>query len=392
MTSNRQAYLSGLLLLISLFLSNFSALISFVLWLTPAIVYAQALLWLVLAGIFLGMMNGNRDIARLVEVIKKNWFLFPFLVFAGLSILWSVDWPISLSRWLILLCTLVVGGYIGLRYSLMQIIDILSYFGILILFLSALMIIFIPNTGIMNYYTIQGAWKGIFWHKIHMGMIASLINLLFLIELIKAFQSKQLSGWIWLFLYLVSLVFVYKSDSVTAYFTTIILHGLILLAFVWLKIRHKLRPVHYLVFLAVVMAYPGDCFHEPGCHFWCVQSQYKFDGQDSDVVSFDQVLYQSTAIWRIRFQCILVHCLPSFSHAAGCRISGSDRHFRQWFYRHPGQYWLYRSAAFSIVLFWRLVAFRQIHVESHGYDWDFSAAFHVFHSPGERQLEFDLRE
>jgi O-antigen ligase len=99
----------------------------------------------------------------------------------------------------------------------------------------------------MNYYIIQGAWSGIYWHKNHMGLLATFINILFLINIIISFPSRQRDILFWGLLYLYSLVFLYQTDSVAAYLTTIFLHGLILVALLWLKFRQRIRRVHYLV-------------------------------------------------------------------------------------------------------------------------------------------------
>lgn len=239
----------SLLLLFGLFfLSNASAFFT-IIWLAPAVVLLELALWLILAAFSVWILSKRKDIPAFFENVKRNWFILPFLVFSGLSVFWSVYWEISVYRWLILLCTIVAGGYIGLRYTVKKLIELLSVFGIYILLLSAILVFFAPRIGIMNYYDIQGAWKGLYWHKNHMGLISTFVNLLFLFSLVNAVRSKSKQIWFWGLLYVFSLVFVVQSDSAAALIVTIVLHGMILLAIAWLKFKDKIRGSHYLIFI-----------------------------------------------------------------------------------------------------------------------------------------------
>jgi O-antigen ligase len=140
----------------------------------------------------------------------------------------------------------IAGGYVGLRYSLKEIFDLLSVFGVYILLISTIFVLLIPDIGIMNYYIIQGAWKGVFWHKNHMGLFATFINILFLMNIITAWEARTKNIRLWILLYLFSLVFLYQSDSVAAYMATILLYALIFLGWVFLRFRERIQRRHYL--------------------------------------------------------------------------------------------------------------------------------------------------
>jgi exopolysaccharide production protein ExoQ len=253
MLRQKRSYTSGLLLVASLLLSNVTAFFTAYLWLTPQLVLFESIIWLILAAHAIWTLDQNHGITKFLDALKRNWIIFPFIIFSGLSIFWSVSWEISLYRWLIFLCTIIIGGYIGLRFNLHEMIRILSFFGLFILFISLLFVILIPSIGIMHYHDIQGAWRGVYWHKNHMGLIASLINILFLLNLVDSVRSTRKGILMWGVLYLFSILFIYQSDSVTAYFTAIFLHGLIILALIWLKIRNKIHRSHYLVFFITVI-------------------------------------------------------------------------------------------------------------------------------------------
>ena len=242
-----------LLLIFGLFfLSNILAF-GYTFWLVPPLVMIETLLWLVLTILCVWILNKHKIMPEFIERFKRIWIILPFLIFSGLSILWSIYWEISLYRWLMLVCTIIAGGYIGLRYDMKEIVRLLSVFGIYILFLSSILVFLVPRIGIMNYYIIQGAWKGVYWHKNHMGLLATFINILFLIRIIDAWQSKSRSVLLWGLLYVFSLLFIYQTDSVASYLTTMFLHGVILFIFALLKFREKIRKVHYLIFIIVVL-------------------------------------------------------------------------------------------------------------------------------------------
>ena len=234
-----------------LFYSNATAFFN-LLWLAPQIIQGESVLWVLWAMFTIWILKKHNLLSEFINNLRKNWIVFPFLVFSGLSIFWSVDWGISLCRWIIFICTIIAGGYIGLQYGMEKIIEFLSVFGIFILFISAIFVFFMPNIGVMNYYIIQGAWKGLYWHKNHMGLIASFLSLLFLLNIIISWQPNKKHIWFWGLFYLFSLLFVYESGSVAAYMITIILHGVILLALIWLRFRSMIRKSHYLILIVIL--------------------------------------------------------------------------------------------------------------------------------------------
>jgi exopolysaccharide production protein ExoQ len=248
---NRQS--SDTFLVIGLFfLSNISAFFD-ILWLRPESVFFHFGLWFLFAAFCIWVLRMQTSLSGFIENLKRNWIVLPFLIYSGLSIFWSIYWEISLLRWLILIGTIIAAGFIGMQHDMKRIINLLSIFGIYVLLLSAMLVFLIPNIGVMNYYIIQGAWKGLYWHKNHMGLIASFISILFLLRIMNSYLSKRLHIIFWAVLYLFSLLFIYKSASVAAYITTVILHGLLFLGLIFLKYKNQIRRNHYLVIGVVVI-------------------------------------------------------------------------------------------------------------------------------------------
>ena len=253
MTTIKRQQMVGLFFIFSLFfLSNISAFIN-IIWLIPPLVIFETFIWLLLAVTASFLLWKNNLYPIFIENLKRNWIILPFLIYTGLSIFWSIAWAISFYRWLILVFTFIAGAYLGLRYNLREFVNFLTGFGILILLMSSILVFFVPSIGVMNYHIIQGAWKGIFWHKNHMGLFASFVNLLFLINLVEFSLVKGKGRIFFGILYLYSLFFIYQTDSVAAYFTTISIHGLIFLILIWRKFRRKIRSVHYLYFILILI-------------------------------------------------------------------------------------------------------------------------------------------
>ena len=238
----------------ALILSNIPVLF-LPIWLLPQIVFPVAFLWIVFTVfVIYKLMRKNLSTSFLI-VLKENWLIFPFVIYSAVSLSWSVAPEISIARWLTLICTIVFCGYIGVQYSLSQISDALAMFGAYLLMLCVAMIISVPDVGIMNYYSIQGAWKGIFWHKNHMGLIATFFNVLFLLKLLISYKRDIKEFVVWCLLYLFSLILIYKTDSVAAYMTLILMHGFIFLALGYLKYKDKLTKSHYLFMLLLLAGF-----------------------------------------------------------------------------------------------------------------------------------------
>jgi O-antigen ligase len=228
---------------------------AFQFWLYPKYLLITTLLWLVFAIIFLWVLRQSDLIATFFETLKRNWFIFPFLIFSGLSILWSILWQISLYRWLIFIATIITGAFIGFRYNLKENIKTLTIFILWILILSIIVIIIMPSIGLHNYSTlIIDAWRGVYWQKNHTGIVAAFGNILCLISFIGAFKVNGKQKYIWGLPYLFTLLFVTQTDSVGAYMSLIFTYGIIGLALIWLKIRNQVRRTHILIFLVLFVA------------------------------------------------------------------------------------------------------------------------------------------
>lgn len=241
------------LLLLIMFLANMGAFLAPI-WLIEPIVFLEAFAWVFLSLVLFGVLYKQGLVHEYYKDHKGMLALIMFAVFSGISIIWSVNKDVSLARWFVLLGTLIYGWYWGAKYNFYQILRQLSIFGAVLLAGSGLIIILIPDIGVMNYYSIQGAWRGVYWHKNHLGLVSSFLNLIYLIELIRSIQKREKNKLLWGLLFGVSLLFIVMSDSAAALMTSLLLYGILVVLMIWLKWRDRLLRIHYWIFGFVVVA------------------------------------------------------------------------------------------------------------------------------------------
>ena len=224
----------------------------FQVWLVQDVAVLEAAVWIVLGSIAVFLMRRGRLLPWFRQGLRTGWWMLPFVAFSALSTLWSVSWEMSLSRWLVLVATIAVAGVVGLRYDGSRLLRLLGAFSALVLLASVIVVLFAPDVGIMNYHIIQGAWKGIFWHKNHMGLVAAFATIMFLVNAIESSQARARSVWMWGILYVASFLVVVQAASAAAYLTLVAMHALVLLALTHMKVKDRLQGRHYAAIAAVL--------------------------------------------------------------------------------------------------------------------------------------------
>jgi O-antigen ligase len=185
------------------------------------------------------------------DIWKKNPFLLFFLAISVLSLIWSVYFPATLYKLLFLLFASAVGSYISIRFGLKGSIEVLTWAAVLGVTLSLLAIVFLPNATMYNPpYT--GSWRGIFWHRNHMGDIMAYFNAIFLFRLVN-FSGRPLRAKIFeIVYYFLSLVLVFGSRSATGIIVLFALHSFVVLCYAWLKWHPRLKSRHYYLITGVL--------------------------------------------------------------------------------------------------------------------------------------------
>jgi len=215
--------------------------------------WREIAVWILIAGLVVLLLQRHSLLKTYVDAWRKNWLLFLFIGLAFLSLAWSVSPSASLYRALVLLFSTLLGAYIGLRYDLRGVLNILFWFGATVVIFSYAFALLFPGFGTMLNDPYYGAWNGIFWHRNHMGSIAALLNSIFLMRMILGIREHKNIAFLDGAFYLLSLLLVYLSRSATGYILVLGLNFLIALVVGWLTVKTRLRPLHYYVSAGVLV-------------------------------------------------------------------------------------------------------------------------------------------
>ena len=207
--------------------------------------WIEVLSWLVLALLAVRSLHRENKGADFTQLWRQNWVLILFIAIALLSLIWSVSFRATIYRGSVLLFSSFIGAYLGFRYTLEDLLNILFRFGAALLIFCLALAIFLPIVGTMGWEPYDGAWRGIFWHKNQLGSVIALFSLVFLISAFGELGNAQGKAILYFIFYACSLVVIYFSKSVAGYFLCIMVSFSTPVAYIWLKIRHRLTAVHY---------------------------------------------------------------------------------------------------------------------------------------------------
>lgn len=248
----------GIFMFLVLILANLRALMFFTLYpdastlLSPA--WIEIYFWL-LAGLgVLYILNRDHLATEYLLAWQRNWVLGLFVILALISSIWSLSFAVSLFRAIELLFATLIAAYIGMRYRPDQIMEILFWFGAIVLILSITIVFAAPKTGTMYWAPHYGSWRGIYWYKNHLASITALVNIVFFCRAISAFERRDKVGYLDGLFYVLSLVVLYFAESVTGYVLFLVLHFSVICFWLWIKLSKYLRRWHYYMIAAVFIA------------------------------------------------------------------------------------------------------------------------------------------
>ena len=188
------------------------------------------------------------------ETWKNNKLLIAFLVYALVSVLWTIYLPATLNKLFFLFFATIVGSYIAVRYGRRGTIDVLTWIGAICSVLSILIVMFFPFVGVMQNEPFVGSWTGMFWHRNHTGNIFAFFNMIFLFRLVLEDKPTWRSKVIFAFFYILSALIVFGSRSATGIIVFLFLHFLVGIVVIWLKFHQRIKRWHYYASVAVLLA------------------------------------------------------------------------------------------------------------------------------------------
>ena len=198
---------------------------------------------------------------RFLPLILPNLILFLPVVLALASTAWSAEPDFTLRRSISLFGTTALGVYVGLRFGLKEITNLLFVSLSAIVALSFLAAVLVPTYGVhqpsdplTGHHA--GLWRGMFWHKNVLGPIASIL------VLITLSLWRQILFWkiIKLMVLLISAIVVLKAGSSQALFQFVVFTAMILTHMRFSKSRASLRVALFSIGLAI--AFPIFMFRE----------------------------------------------------------------------------------------------------------------------------------
>jgi hypothetical protein len=185
---------------------------------------------------------------------KQQKLLIAFLVYAALSLLWTVYIPATFYKVIFLFFSSVAGSYLAVRYKTSGVINVLTWVGAVCCLLSILLVAFFPWIGVMQNQVFFGSWTGIFWHRNHTGNIFAYFRAPFLLRLLFDTNLVAKKRIIVGLFYILSVTLVFGSRSATGIIVFLFLHFILALIFSWLKLQHRIKPWHYYLSAAVLLA------------------------------------------------------------------------------------------------------------------------------------------
>ena len=216
--------------------------------LSPA--WIEIALWIFLVVVILYNLARRGEMGDYLWMWRRNWLPALFILLAFLSILWSVGRVSTLFSSVELLLAAIVASYFGIRLVPEKLMDVVFWFGALLLLLSLALVYGAPPAGTMYWAPFNGAWRGVYWHRNHLASIAALLSIIYLCRMFLAFKNHNPNGILDGLFYFLSLVILHFARSATGMIVFIVLHGTAFLVWVWLQVEHRLRRRHYLFIVA----------------------------------------------------------------------------------------------------------------------------------------------
>lgn len=240
-------------LILAFILSNLRASLFFPLFPDAAfpfgLAWIEIVLWIFAAVVASLILRREGLLGDYLSLWRANWPLIVFVLLALASVLWSIDASTSWFHGMELLFTTLLAAYIGTKYSTSQFLQILFWFGAILVILTVAVVVVFPDFGRMGWQPSDRPWRGIYWHRNHLGSIMAFVACLYLLRTTDAVQWRRMEGWLDGFLYVFSSAIVYLTASVAGYLTFIILHVAVVLVILWLATYRRLKRAHYFIAL-----------------------------------------------------------------------------------------------------------------------------------------------
>lgn len=209
-------------------------------------------LWIAISGLIVWTLSRERLWQAFIGAVIQNWPVLLFIGWAAASLSWTILWPATVFKLMVLVGSSLFGVYAGVRYSPRSFIRTLALFVAITVALCYAAVAAAPEIAI-TIVPYNGAWRGIFWHRNYLGSFMALASmvLLFALRLGRGRAGNIEHVAVWAF-YILALLLVGLSRSVTGIILTVMLHVLAALGTCDVRLRTRLRRIHYYAAAGVV--------------------------------------------------------------------------------------------------------------------------------------------
>jgi exopolysaccharide production protein ExoQ len=182
--------------------------------------------------------------SEIIKTWRSQIPLMLFVVYSICTLFWSTYFLASVYELSQFIFATLIGVYIAVRFKPEKVFKIIVYYSVFSILASALLLVFDPSLARIDNAFFQGAWRGIYWHRNHLGSLMAFFSAILLLEL--AMNKHRLWLSISLFVcFILAAVMVFGSRSATGILIFFILNGMFILGYLWVKFQHRLIKKHY---------------------------------------------------------------------------------------------------------------------------------------------------
>jgi O-antigen ligase len=191
----------------------------------------------------LRLVFGKR-LGKTFTLVSRNIWLLILLFICIASISWSPYPDVTIRIVGSVLGTTLFAIALRIFYSESELLNLLGWSFIILILLSIVFVVFVPQWGIMT-GTLSGDWRGVFIHKNRLGAMAVIA---FVFSYLLAEDHKKRTYWFWAAV--ISVVVLFLSQSLTS----ILVFAVLFCAIIFRKNILELRTAHTSIVLVVYFA------------------------------------------------------------------------------------------------------------------------------------------
>jgi O-antigen ligase len=211
------------------------------------------ILWGVLLILLILELHWDHDFKTFWAACRSFWPVFGFVLWAVLSLIWSVLFQVTLYKVFTLLMCTVLAIYVGRLLGAQKLLDWLAWFFAVFCVANLIVVIVFPAYGIMAGAFFHQAWNGIFWHKIYLGAFTALAVSVYLLKLLNWKNLTVFAKIMNSAMFLLAVTLLVQSKTVASDFVVMALIAVCLVAAGWIRWGKNLRPIHYFIILGVLL-------------------------------------------------------------------------------------------------------------------------------------------